>query len=89
VPFRGWELYTIDQETGEVVGYMFDSLRSIATGRGKWEGDTQTMQWKWSSGHTSTRITKALAQDRLSMVEQIAMPDGSTMQESGEMVRKK
>jgi hypothetical protein len=89
VPFRGLEFYTIDQETGEVVGYMFDSLRSIATGRGEWEGDTQTMHWKWSSGHTSTRITKALGQDRLSMVERIAMPDGSPMEESGEMVRKK
>jgi hypothetical protein len=89
VPFRGLELYTVDQETGDVVGYMFDSLRCIATGRGEWEGNTQTMHWKWASGHTSTRITKALGQDRLSMVERIAMPDGSTMEESGEMVRKK
>jgi hypothetical protein len=89
MPFRGLEIYTIDQETGEVLGYMFDSLRCIATGRGQWDGNTQTMHWKWASGHTSTRITKALGEDRLSMVERIAMPDGSTMEESGEMVRQK
>jgi hypothetical protein len=88
-PFRGLEIYTIDQETGEVVGYLFDSLRSMATGRGEWTGDTHTMRWQWATGHTSTRITRKLGDDRLAMVERIAMPDGSTMEESGEMVRKK
>jgi hypothetical protein len=89
MPFRGLELYTLDQETGEVVGFMFDSLRCIATGRGQWEGKVQTMNWKWASGHTSTRITRAEGDDKLSMTERIAMPDGSTMEESGEMVRKR
>jgi effector-binding domain-containing protein len=88
-PFRGLEIYTIDQETGEVVGYLFDSLRSMATGRGQWQGDTQTMNWQWSTGHKSTRITTLLGDDRLLMAERIAMPDGSTMEESGEMVRKR
>jgi hypothetical protein len=89
MPFRGLEVYTVDQETGDVLGYMFDSLRCIATGRGAWDGKIQTMHWQWASGHTSTRITKALGDDRLSVVERIAMPDGSTMEESAEMVRSK
>jgi hypothetical protein len=89
LPYQGLEIYTIDQETGEVVGYLFDSLRCLATGRGEWTADTQTMNWQWATGHTSTRITKKLGDDRLGMVERIAMPDGSTMEESGEMVRKK
>jgi hypothetical protein len=46
------------------------------------------MRWQWATGHTSTRITRKLGDDRLAMVERIAMPDGSTMEESGEMVRK-
>ena len=88
-PFRSLEIYTIDQETGDVVGYLFDSLRCMATGRGQWQGNTQTMNWQWSTGHTSTRITQKVGDDRIAMVERIAMPDGSTMEESGEMIRKK
>jgi hypothetical protein len=88
-PFRGIELYTVDQKTGEVVGYMFDSLRCIATGLGKWSQEEFVMEWQWSSGHTSTRTTTRLSDDRFVAVERIAMPDGSTMEESGEMVRRK
>jgi hypothetical protein len=89
MPFHALEIYTIDQDTGEVIGCAFDSLRCVARGRGEWVGNTQIIEWKWASGHTSTRITTALGQDRLSIVERIAMPDGSTMEESGEMVRMK
>jgi hypothetical protein len=86
-PFRGIELYTVDQATDEVVGYMFDSLRCMATGRGQWSDTELVMKWQWSSGHASTRTTTKLSNDKFVAVEQIAMPDGSTMEESGEMVR--
>jgi hypothetical protein len=43
---RGLELYTVDQETGDVLGYMFDSLRCIATGRGEW--DCLASEFKWN-----------------------------------------
>ena len=88
-PFRSLEIYTIDQETGELVGYLFDSLRSIATGRGHWQGNKQVIKWQWATGHKSTRITERVGDDRFAVVEQIAMPDGSMMEEKGEMVRKK
>jgi hypothetical protein len=88
-PFRSLEIYTIDQETGEVVGYLFDSLRCMATGRGHRQGNKQVMNWQWTSGHTSVRITERISDDRLVAAEKIAMPDGSTMEEKGEMVRKK
>ncbi len=32
------ELYTMDQETGEVVGFLFDNLRCVAIERGRREG---------------------------------------------------
>jgi hypothetical protein len=89
LPFRGIELYTVDQQTDDVVGYMFDSLRCIATGRGNWSEEELVMDWQWSSGHTSTRTTTRLSDDRFVAVERIAMPDGSTMEEKGEMVRMK
>jgi hypothetical protein len=88
-PYRSLEIYTIDQQTGEVLGYLFDSLRCMATGRGAWTANTLTMNWQWSSGHTSTRITEKVSDDRIAAIERIAMPDGSTMEESGEMVRRK
>jgi hypothetical protein len=88
LPFRSLEIYTLDQETGEVVGYLFDSLRCMATGRGRQEGDSQIVNWKWASGHTSQRVTTKVSEDRLTAVEKVAMPDGSTMEESGDMVRR-
>jgi hypothetical protein len=36
--YQSLEIYTIDQKTGEVIGFLFDNLRCIATGRGKREG---------------------------------------------------
>jgi effector-binding domain-containing protein len=89
VPFRCIELYTVDQPTYEVVGYMFDSLRCIATGRGQWSDKELVMNWQWSSGHTSTRTTARLSDDKFVAVERIAMPDGSVMEEKGEMIRTK
>jgi effector-binding domain-containing protein len=88
-PFRGLELYTVDQATGDVVGYLFDSLRCIATGRGQWSETELVMDWKWASGHTSVRTTTKLSDDKFIAVEKIAMPDDSVMEESGEMVRVK
>ncbi len=57
-PYRSLEIYTIDQKTGEVVGYLFDSLRCMATGRGKREANQEIMDWQWATGHKSTRITE-------------------------------
>jgi hypothetical protein len=89
LPFRSLEVFTVDQKTGEYVGYLFDSLRCVASGRGKLEGNRLVMEWKWSTGHTSTRITERLGDDKLKMVERIRMPDGTFMEEGGEMTRVK
>ena len=88
-PFRSMEFYSIDQGTGDVVGYLFDSLRSVATGRGRRQGNTQVMKWHWGSGHNSTRTTQRVGDDRVVVEDQIAMPDGSIMKEKWEMIRKK
>ena len=57
-PYRSLEIFTVDQATGEVVGFSFDSLRCIATGRGRREGNRQIIDWEWTTGHKSTRITE-------------------------------
>lgn len=83
------ELYTLDPETGEVIAFLFDSLRCVATGRGRREGNREAVEWHWRTGHRSTRITERLADDRFAVTERTAMPDGSVMEDRGEMVRVK
>lgn len=87
--YTSLQLFTIDQVTGEVIGYLFDSLRCIATGRGKREGNREIMVWEWANGHKSTRITEKVGADRMRVIQRTSMPDGSVMEETGESVRRK
>ncbi|MCF8227052.1 MAG: hypothetical protein K9J30_14335, partial [Bacteroidales bacterium] len=48
-PFVSLQIFTIDPKTGDIIAYLFDSLRSIAEGKGKQEGNKQIIEWKWYS----------------------------------------
>jgi hypothetical protein len=87
--YHSLEIYTLDQQTGDVIGYLFDNLRCLAKGRGKREGYKETVNWEWSSGYKGTRITQRLSDDRMQIVERTPMPDGSVMEDKGEMIRRK
>ena len=87
--YQSLQLFTIDQTTGDVIGYLFDSLRCMATGRGKREGNREIMEWEWATGHKSTRITERLSDDRMRVIQRTPMPDGSVMEEKGESIRRK
>lgn len=87
--YQSLQLFTVDQTTGEVIGYLFDSLRCLATGKGKREGNREVMEWQWATGHKSTRITERLSQDRMRVIQRTPMPDGTVMEEKGESVRRK
>jgi hypothetical protein len=87
--YQSMEIYTIDQSTGEVVGYLFDSLRCTAKGRGKRQGNKEIVEWEWSTGHKSTRITEKVSEDRMVITQRTPMPDGSVMEEKGESTRRK
>ena len=87
-PYRSLEIYTIDPATGDVVGYLFDSLRCIATGRGKRQDNKEIVEWQWATGHKSTRITEKAGQDTLLVTERTYnMTDGSVMEDKGTMTR--
>jgi predicted transcriptional regulator YdeE/ketosteroid isomerase-like protein len=86
--YQSLQLFSLDQTTGEVVGYLFDSLRCIAAGRGKREGNSEVMQWQWATGQKSTRITERLGHDRMRITQRTPMADGSVMEEKGESVRR-
>ena len=85
--YEALEIYTIDQKTGEVLGFLFDNLRCIATGRGRREGSKETVQWEWQTEHKSTRITERVGADRMRVTERTPNPDCSVMEDKGEMVR--
>lgn len=87
--YQSLQLFTIDQTTGEVIGYLFDSLRCMAVGRGRREGNREIMEWEWASGHKSTRITERVREDKMVVIQRTPMPDGSVMEEKGESIRRK
>ncbi len=86
--YQALQLFTVDQNTGDVIGFLFDSLRCIATGRGRREGNRLTMEWEWATGHKSTRITEKVNANKMIVIQRTPMPDGSVMEEKGESIRR-
>jgi hypothetical protein len=89
--FESVEVYTIDPKTGEIIAYLFDSLRCVAKGTGKREGNKETINWVWSvqGQGTSTRVTEKISDDKFISTEKYTMPDGSIMEDKVEMSRNK
>lgn len=89
--FRNMEIYTIDLKTGEIIGYLFDSMRCVAKGTGKREGNKEIMDWQWSAQGqgVSRRVTEKVNADKFIVTEKYTMPNGSIMEDKWEMIRKK
>ncbi|MCF8226683.1 MAG: hypothetical protein K9J30_12470, partial [Bacteroidales bacterium] len=71
---------------------LFDSLRSIAEGKGKQEGNKQIIEWKWYSlgqGVSSKQIRERAGDDNLIITEEFTLADGKAMKEITVMTRKK
>jgi len=85
--YQALEIYTLDPKTGEVIAYLFDSLRCVACGRGRREGARETVNWEWRTGHKSTRITERMSADEMRIVERTPNPDGSITVDKGVMTR--
>ncbi len=85
--YQQLEIYTIDQKTGEVIGFLFDNLRCVAQGRGRREGYREIMDWEWQTGQKSTRITERVSVDKIMVIERTPNPDGSVMEDKAEMTR--
>jgi hypothetical protein len=82
---------TIDPRTGGIVAYLFDSWRCVATGTGTCDGNKEVIEWKWSAGGqgTSVRTTERVSEDKFIVTEKYTLPDGGTMEDRAQMVRKK
>jgi hypothetical protein len=89
MPFRELEVHTLDPQTGGVVGYLFDSLRCVAAGKGTRQGNKEVIEWRWSIGGrgTSTRTMERFNTNEAIITEKFTMPDGSITEGKGRMVR--
>jgi len=89
--FEDIEFYTTDSKTGEIIGYLFDSLGCIAKGTGKRQGNKEIINWVWSGQGvgSSVRVTEKVSDDKFITTEKYTMPDGSTMEDKAEMTRSK
>jgi len=87
--FESLEIYTIDPKTGEITGYLFDSLRCIAKGTGKRDGNKEIINWAWSAQGqgSSIRVTEKISDNKFITTEKYTLPDGSTMKDTAEMTR--
>jgi hypothetical protein len=87
--FESIEFYTINPRTGEITGYLFDTLRCTAKGTGKREGNKEIMDWVWSGQGqgSSARVTEKVSDDKFIATEKYTLPDGSTMEDKVEMTR--
>ena len=88
--FRGFQIFTVDPKSGEIVGYLFDSMRCIAEGKGKRQGNKEIMEWKWSltaQGATSVHIIEKVDNDRFTLNHKYILPDGNKMEDKIVMTR--
>jgi hypothetical protein len=96
LPFKYLEIWTIDPKNGEVIGYFFDSLRRVAEGKGKLQGNKEIVEWQWFAqgqrAFSNISITERVSDDRYDRfitTKKYTLPDGSTMEGKVEMTRKK
>jgi hypothetical protein len=91
-PFKELQIHTIDPKTGERIGYLFDSMRCIAKGTGRLEGNKEIMKWRWSGtgqGATSVRIIEKINDNKFTLNHKYTLPNGNKMEDTGEMTRVK
>jgi hypothetical protein len=92
MPYNELQIHTIDPKTGEVIGYLFDSQRCIAEGRGRRHGNKETIEWKWSGtgqGATSVGIIEKINDNKFTINVKYILPNGNKMEDSAEFTRRK
>ncbi|MCH6559514.1 hypothetical protein IH799_04055 [candidate division KSB1 bacterium] len=84
--FTGGGASTLN-EAGEIVAFWIDSHRTMATGKGMYDGDTMTVHWESKMGN-GTRITKKISNDKFVVTSKMDM-GGQVMESKSEMTRVK
>ena len=92
MPFKELQIQTINPQNGGVIGYLFDSQRCIAEGRGNRQGNKEILEWKWSGtgqGASSVSIIEKINDDKFTYTHKYTLPNGNEMEEKIEMIRMK
>ena len=90
MPYKSLLIQTVDPKTGERIGYLFDSQRCMATGRGRLEANKEIMEWEWfltGQGVTSLGIIEKINDNKFSVLFTYTLPDDKKMEEKLEMIR--
>ena len=90
--FEELQIHTIEPQTGEVVGYLFDGLRCTAEGRARRRVNKEIIKWKWSGaarGVTSVCTTEKISDNKIVLDHKYTLSDGSKMEAKTEMTRKR
>jgi hypothetical protein len=83
-PYKIKVMMTANPETKEYLGYLFDSYRGVATGKGTRDGNKLTMIWEGPMGK-ETRVIEKVSEDKLVMT---FGQDSQAMKGSTTMMRK-
>lgn len=89
--FKGLQIFTADPATDDVVGYLFDSLRCVAKGKGSRQENTEVIEWIWSEsgeGATSVTTTNKISDNEFTLNHKYILPNGKSMEDTIEMHRK-
>lgn len=91
-PYQALIIQTLDPKTGEVIAYLFDSLRCTAAGRGTRQGHKEVIDWVWAAtaqGATSVSTTEKINDDKFTYNHKYILPNGNKMEDKIEFTRKK
>lgn len=90
--FKERKIYTIDPKTGEVIGYLFDSMRCMAEGRGSRQGNREVIDWEWkgnAEGAKSVTIIEKIDDNKFTLNHKYILPNGKKMEDKTEITRVK
>jgi catechol 2,3-dioxygenase-like lactoylglutathione lyase family enzyme len=91
-PYKALLIQTIDPKTGKRIGFLFDSMRCVAVGKGRLEGNREIIEWVWSAtaqGATSVSITEKINDNKFTYNHKYILPNGNKMEDKVEFTRKK
>jgi hypothetical protein len=74
-------------------GYLFDSMRGAAEGKGKLQGNKEIVEWQWfpqgQRAFSSIHIMEKVSDNKFTLNHKYTLPDSSKMEDKGEAIRKK